>query len=103
MTGRDFHEWIVVLGPKRDLPEAHEEPIAALGDIGGAVIRRPPMAGQIRSSRALLSYPREQDMDLLGTDNTRIWEKSNRNFTLRQYRRPQYRTPDIRWIVASPR
>src|SRR5207249_5921419 len=46
MAGRDVHEGIVVLGPKGDLPEAHVPATAVLGDIGGAVDRRPPKAGQ---------------------------------------------------------
>src|SRR2546422_4302186 len=40
-------------------------------------------------------------MYLLGPNNTRIWTDSNRNFTLRQYGRLEYGTPDVGWIVAS--
>jgi hypothetical protein len=40
-------------------------------------------------------------MYLLGPGNTRIWTDSNRNFTLREYARLEYGTPDVAWIVAS--
>ena len=40
-------------------------------------------------------------MYLLGPGNTRIWTDSNRNFTLRDYGRLEYGTPDVGWIVAT--
>jgi len=41
------------------------------------------------------------DMYLIGPENTRIWTDSNRNFSLRQYSRMEYGTPDVSWIIAS--
>ena len=40
-------------------------------------------------------------MYLIGPENTRIWTDSNRNFTLREYGRLEYRSPDVEWLVAS--
>lgn len=40
-------------------------------------------------------------MYLIGPDNARIWTDTNRNFTLRQYGRTEYGTPDVSWILAS--
>jgi hypothetical protein len=40
-------------------------------------------------------------MYLIGPQETRIWTDSNRNFTLRQYGRLEYGSPDVAWIVAS--
>jgi hypothetical protein len=40
-------------------------------------------------------------MYLIGPEHTRIWTDSNRNFTLRQYGRLEYGTPDIGWLLAS--
>jgi hypothetical protein len=41
-------------------------------------------------------------MYLIGPESTRIWTDSNRNFSLRQYGRLEYGTPDIRWMLAGP-
>jgi hypothetical protein len=41
-------------------------------------------------------------MYLIGPQETRIWTDSNRNFTLRQYGRLEYGSPDIAWLAASP-
>jgi hypothetical protein len=41
-------------------------------------------------------------MYLIGPESTRIWTDSNRNFSLRQYGRIEYGTPDIRWMLAGP-
>src|SRR5438552_18234680 len=60
VAGRDFDERIVVLGPERDLPEAHALRITVLAHIATAVIRRPPMAGQIGSLRTIFSRPRHK-------------------------------------------
>jgi hypothetical protein len=40
-------------------------------------------------------------MYLIGPQETRIWTDSNRNFTLRQYGRLEYRSPDVAWLVVS--
>lgn len=40
-------------------------------------------------------------MYLIGPENTRIWTDSNRNFTLREYGRLEYGTPNVDWIVSS--
>ncbi len=40
-------------------------------------------------------------MYLIGPDNTRMWTDTNRNFTLRQYGRLEYGSPDVGWLVAS--
>ncbi len=40
-------------------------------------------------------------MYLIGPNSTQIWKDSNRNFTLRQYGRLEYGSPDVRWIVAA--
>ena len=42
-----------------------------------------------------------QDMYLDGPGNVRIWTDSNRNFTLRQYGRLEYGSPEVGWLVAS--
>ncbi len=44
-----------------------------------------------------------QDMYLIGPENIRIWTDSNRNFTLRQYGRVEYGSPEIGWILRSAR
>ncbi|MGI0147936.1 MAG: hypothetical protein ACREDF_00180 [Thermoplasmata archaeon] len=49
----------------------------------------------------VFSHPEVQDMYLIGLDNTRIWTDSNRNFTLRQYGRLEYGSPEIGWLLAS--
>ena len=40
-------------------------------------------------------------MYVIGPENTRIWTDSNRNFTLRQYGRLEYGSPDVGWLLAS--
>ena len=40
-------------------------------------------------------------MYLYGPGNTHIWTDSNRNFTLRQYGRLEYGSPDVGWLVAE--
>ncbi len=40
-------------------------------------------------------------MYLYGPGNTHIWTDSNRNFTLRQYGRLEYGSPEVGWLVAS--
>jgi hypothetical protein len=40
-------------------------------------------------------------MYLIGPNGTQIWTDSNRNFTLRQYGRLEYGTPDVGWLLAS--
>ena len=40
-------------------------------------------------------------MYLIGLENTRIWTDSNRNFTLRQYGRLEYGSPDVGWLVST--
>jgi hypothetical protein len=40
-------------------------------------------------------------MYLIGPESTRIWTDSNRNFSLRQYGRLEYGTPDVRWMLAG--
>lgn len=40
-------------------------------------------------------------MYLNGPSNERIWTDSNRNFTLRQYGRLEYGTPDVGWLLAD--
>jgi hypothetical protein len=40
-------------------------------------------------------------MYLIGPENTRIWTDSNRNFTLREYGRLEYGSPNVEWILAS--
>jgi len=42
-------------------------------------------------------------MYLIGSENTRIWTDSNRNFTLRQYGRMEYGSSEIGWLLASPK
>ncbi len=42
-------------------------------------------------------------MYLITPNNARIWTDSNRDFTLREYGRLEYRTPDVAWIAASAR
>ena len=49
----------------------------------------------------VLSHPEVQDMYLTGLENTRIWTDSNRNFTLRQYGRLEYGTPEVGWLLTS--
>src|SRR5207245_9440707 len=60
VAGRDLDERVVVLGPERDLPEAHGLSITVLDHIATAVIRRPPKAGQIGSLRTIFSRPRHK-------------------------------------------
>ena len=43
------------------------------------------------------------EMYLIGPESTRIWTDSNRNFTLRQYARMEYGTPEVSWLVAGLR
>ncbi len=40
-------------------------------------------------------------MYLIGPNNVQIWTDSNRNFTLRQYGRLEYGSPDVRWLLTS--
>ncbi len=40
-------------------------------------------------------------MYLDGPGNVRIWTDSNRNFTLRQYGRLEYGSPEVGWLLAS--
>ena len=40
-------------------------------------------------------------MYLIGLENTRIWTDRNRNFTLQEYGRLEYGSPDVGWILAS--
>ena len=42
-------------------------------------------------------------MYLIGPESTRIWTDSNRNFTLRQYGRMEFGTPEVSWLVAEAR
>jgi hypothetical protein len=51
--------------------------------------------------RAVFSLSEAQDMYLNGPNGTQIWTDSNRNFTLRQYGRLEYGSPDVGWILAS--
>ena len=40
-------------------------------------------------------------MYLIGPNNVEIWTDSNRNFTLRQYGRLEYGSPDVRWLLIE--
>ena len=42
-------------------------------------------------------------MYLIGPESTRIWTDSNRNFTLRQYGRMEFGTPEVSWLAAEAR
>jgi hypothetical protein len=60
--------------------------------------------GSNRFVSAVLWRCEVQGMYLLGPHETRIWTDSNRNFTLRQYGRLEYGSPDVAWLVAlAPR
>src|SRR5207245_2542672 len=101
MVRGDFHERVVVLGPKRDLPEAHGQPHRRRG---GYRWCRHTTAAEGGSKRFVMDvfYSSEvQHMYLIAPDSTRIWTDSNRNFTLREYSRLEYGRSDIGWILAS--
>lgn len=57
--------------------------------------------GSNRFVARIFSSSEVQDMYLIGPENTRIWTDSNRNFTLRQYGRMEYGSPEVTWIVCS--
>lgn len=40
-------------------------------------------------------------MYLHAPNGTRIWTDSNRNFSLREYGRLEYGSPDVAWLLSS--